>query len=123
MVKEIKDKREYLEGELARLTENLASVIEQGASIKEEGNPFGKKEEAVAQRLELEKKRALVIQLTEQLNMVKHALGKLENGTYGLCDGCGNPIPDERLEVMPQTSLCLSCKTKQTQLRSRIALA
>lgn len=40
---------------------------------------------------------------------VDRALAKLDDGTYGRCDRCGEPIPDERLEARPWTSLCVDC--------------
>lgn len=38
------------------------------------------------------------------------ALERIENGTYGLCQSCGNPISDERLEAVPHARLCIQCK-------------
>jgi RNA polymerase-binding transcription factor DksA len=58
---------------------------------------------------------ALQKQLREQMAEVEHALQKLESGTYGLCDICGQPIAPERLEALPWASLCLSCKTHQAR--------
>lgn len=38
------------------------------------------------------------------------ALERIKNGTYGLCQSCGNPISDERLEAVPHARLCIQCK-------------
>ena len=38
------------------------------------------------------------------------ALERIEQGTYGKCERCGNEIPAERLEAIPTARLCLSCK-------------
>jgi RNA polymerase-binding transcription factor DksA len=40
---------------------------------------------------------------------VARALAKLDDGTYGLCDRCGLPIPDERLDARPWSVLCVPC--------------
>lgn len=40
---------------------------------------------------------------------VVRALGKLEEGTYGLCDRCGATIPNARLEARPASVLCVRC--------------
>jgi DnaK suppressor protein len=40
----------------------------------------------------------------------------MEAGTYGLCERCGQPIADERLEALPAVRLCMDCKR---QARSR----
>ena len=47
------------------------------------------------------------------VNEVKAALERIEGGTYGICDECGDEIGDKRLEGRPVTTLCIDCKTKQ----------
>ena len=42
---------------------------------------------------------------------IDRALSKIEAGTYGLCEQCGQPIPDARLEALPQAALCVACKS------------
>jgi DnaK suppressor protein len=39
------------------------------------------------------------------------ALLKIDAGSYGLCESCGNPIPKARLEALPHARLCVSCKS------------
>ena len=51
----------------------------------------------------------------EQLADVEHALHKFEEGTYGFCDSCGQPIDPERLEAIPEASLCIKCKAQQAK--------
>lgn len=46
------------------------------------------------------------------LEKVEDALEKIENGDYGRCENCGRPIPDERLDAVPYTEFCLSCKKR-----------
>lgn len=43
------------------------------------------------------------------LREVDRALAKLADGTYGTCDGCGQPIPPERLDARPATPWCVRC--------------
>ena len=56
--------------------------------------------------------------LRDQLAEIKHALCKKDQGTYGLCDNCGQPTDLDRLEVLPQANLCLSCKARQVKSAS-----
>ena len=42
---------------------------------------------------------------------VEAALRRVELGTYGTCTECGEPIPEERLELLPATALCIRCQT------------
>jgi RNA polymerase-binding transcription factor DksA len=45
---------------------------------------------------------------------VEHALERIENGTYGSCEGCGVPIPFERLEAIPWARLCVACPRRRS---------
>jgi RNA polymerase-binding transcription factor DksA len=53
--------------------------------------------------------RALVGQLEETLEEVERALAKLDEGNYGICEGCGKQISEARLEAMPATRHCIDC--------------
>ena len=46
------------------------------------------------------------------LQQVNDALARIEDGTYGLCQMCGKPIPQARLEAIPEAELCLNCADK-----------
>ncbi|MBP5628130.1 TraR/DksA C4-type zinc finger protein [bacterium] len=46
------------------------------------------------------------------LQQVNDALARIEDGTYGFCQMCGKPIPQARLEAIPEAELCLSCADK-----------
>ena len=109
--------RSRLESERKRLIEELeqlkASI--RPAEERREGSPFGKREEEATESFELEKRITLEKRIRDQLAEVEHALHKFEDGTYGLCDSCGQPIDPARLEALPQASLCLRCKTGQAK--------
>lgn len=44
---------------------------------------------------------------------IKEALGRIENGTFGICEECGEDISNERLNARPVTTLCINCKKSQ----------
>ncbi|MBR6461795.1 TraR/DksA C4-type zinc finger protein [bacterium] len=46
------------------------------------------------------------------LQQVNDALARIEDGTYGFCQICGKPIPQARLEAIPEAELCLNCADK-----------
>ena len=52
---------------------------------------------------------ALAAQLRSQLDDVEAAIAKLDEGTYGVCEVCGRPIGEARLEVMPTARFCIDC--------------
>jgi RNA polymerase-binding protein DksA len=47
-----------------------------------------------------------------KLAAIEAALERIEQGTYGLCQNCGNPIAEERLEALPYAELCIDCKRR-----------
>ncbi len=49
----------------------------------------------------------------ERVAFMEQALCKIESGTYGRCDSCGQPIEPERLKALPEANLCYRCKTRQ----------
>jgi RNA polymerase-binding transcription factor DksA len=76
-----------VEGEAGIVDENFADIAQVSAEQGEQ--------------------HALAAQLREQLDDVEHALGRLDDGTYGTCEVCGEAIGEARLEVMPATRYCI----------------
>ncbi len=106
----LESERACLNGELEQLKASITPAEE-----RREGSPFGKREEEATEALELEKRLALERRIKQQLAKVEHALAKLEKGTYGLCDICGQKMDPARLEALPEASLCMKCKAQQTK--------
>lgn len=50
-----------------------------------------------------------------EIHEIDLALERLESGTYGICDSCGEPIARERLRALPYASVCVPCKVKQEE--------
>jgi DnaK suppressor protein len=54
---------------------------------------------------------------------IKEALARIEDGTFGVCEECGQEISEERLKVRPVTTLCIECKTKaEVEEKKKITL-
>jgi DnaK suppressor protein len=49
----------------------------------------------------------------KRLQLIDSALGRLENGHYGVCMSCGKKIPEERLRAIPYAILCIECKSSE----------
>ncbi len=109
--------RSRLEAEQKRLTEELEQLMASANPPDErrEGSPFGKREEEATEALELEKRLVLEKRIKDQLIGVGRALHKYDEGTYGFCDSCGQPIDPARLEAIPEASLCIKCKSQQAK--------
>ena len=109
----LENEKKHLLGELEQLEASA-----QPTDVRREGSPFGKREEEAAESFEFEKRLAVEKQVIDHLAEVERALHKFEEGTYGSCDSCGQKIATERLEALPQASLCLDCKAKNAKGRS-----
>jgi DnaK suppressor protein len=99
LVRRLVARRAELAGELARLT----APPDEAAAVA-----FGKRvgdgtTEAVERISTTLTARSIAASLTE----VDRALEKVEAGTFGVCDVCGEAIPVERLEARPFTSRCI----------------
>jgi len=107
--------RSRLESEQEHLTQELEQLLSSGRQTEDrrEGSPFGKREEEATESFELEKRLALEKGLRDRLAEIEHALQEIEAGTYGQCESCGQPIDPDRLEALPQATLCMNCKAAQ----------
>ncbi|OFZ23329.1 MAG: conjugal transfer protein TraR [Bdellovibrionales bacterium GWB1_55_8] len=47
------------------------------------------------------------------LSKIDEALGRMDEGTFGTCEDCEEPIEPRRLEARPVSTLCIACKEKQ----------
>lgn len=67
--------------------------------------------------------RELSLTLTDRerdkLRLIDEALRKIEDGSYGTCESCGDEIGEDRLRAMPLAKLCLSCKIDLERQESR----
>jgi RNA polymerase-binding protein DksA len=112
--------RSRLEQERKQITEELEQIAADNRIADEhrDGALFGKRGEASAETTEMRKRLALKHQLSESLAEVEHSLHKLDDGTYGMCDNCGEGINNARLEALPQANLCLNCKALQERRKN-----
>ena len=106
--------RSRLEQERKQLAEELEQLnVSSQLTERRDGSPFGKREEEANGAAALEKRAALQGRIRDNLVRVEHALQKIDEGTYGLCDSCGQPIDPARLEALPLAALCVKCKALQ----------
>ena len=106
------DLRTELESRRARTAARLGKLAEKPELGSAQG--FGKRigdgtVEAVSRLTEIGVGNAL----EQSLARVERAIVKLDEGTYGVCDGCGEPIEPRRLAAMPESVLCVACAGAQ----------
>ena len=94
--------RDQLQTELDRLRAQIAALTPGGTLSYDEN--FADSGQVAAEQGE---NKALLNQLREQLSDVERALAKMDDGTYGACERCSDPIAEARLEAMPATRYCI----------------
>lgn len=109
------------EAEVARLEstrqEILRDVEHLRADLRNMAEPSA--DEADVDAYEREKTWALVQRLQRKLESVDRALQAARQGTYGICEDCGERIDPARLEILPEATLCLECQRKFERLYKR----
>lgn len=106
--------KEKLQSELKLLEEELSHVAKKNVTnhVDWESKPAdfdtdSADDSEVADKMEeLEENSALVTELENKYNDVKHALKKIEEGKYGICEVGGEQIEEDRLEAIPSAKTC-----------------
>lgn len=104
-----------------RLEEELSSFAKKDPLLKGDWDsayprvPGGNIEEAANEVQDYDSRLSTEFSLETQLEDVDLALGKLQAGTYGICESCKQPIEEDRLEAKPEARLCSSCRAKEEQ--------
>jgi DnaK suppressor protein len=96
----LSEERERTLTEIERLKSTVSYSIE---VVAEEGDP---------ELWEREKTLALIRTLEAKVAEIDRAVRKLDQGRYGTCERCGQPIGIERLEAVPTAAFCVKCKAE-----------
>ena len=77
-------------------------------------------------RASLETDRNFMLRIRDRehklIKKIKKALNRIETGTFGICDTCGEPISIKRLKARPVTTQCIDCKTKEEAKEKALGL-
>ena len=99
--------RATLQAERARLLVELGEPVEAPGQMT-----YGSQAAAASHVFEQQRDLALRDRSRAELQRIDNALRKLDEGTYGTCESCGNPIAPERLRAIPWAALCIECARK-----------
>ncbi|MFF5489147.1 TraR/DksA family transcriptional regulator [Streptomyces virginiae] len=113
--KEVDDARAELLSEVLRLRAELdASEAAITGLMRDSGDGAGDDQaDTGTKNITRESELALAANATSMLEQTERALERLEAGTYGLCENCGQPIGKARMQAFPRATLCVDCKQKQ----------
>jgi len=110
-----KIKRLLLE-EKQKILRNLQKGKEEEKNSRERQAVGDNADQAVAIKTE-HLRSALSAMEIQRLKAIDHALKKIEEGTYGYCEECGEPIEEGRLLAKPFATLCLRCREAKERRR------
>lgn len=107
-VRRLQELAAQLKGQLEQLDKGLGQsareALQELASYDNHPGDLG------SEVFERSKDLALRDQLQRRLQAVRQALARVEAGTYGYCQRCGQPVEKGRLEALPETAWCLACR-------------
>ncbi|MEV0784875.1 TraR/DksA C4-type zinc finger protein [Streptomyces sp. NPDC050423] len=112
---EVAAARSELTGEITRLRDELeASGLALAGLMRDSGDGAGDDEaDTGTKNITREHEMSLAANAQEMLEQTERALTRLDAGTYGLCEICGNPIGKARMQAFPRATLCVEDKQKQ----------
>ena len=109
--RELKHFQTLLQGKLDELLREADRTVDGMTDAKAENFPDP------TDRASLESNRNFTLRIRDRerklIGKIKEALGRIDDGSYGKCEECGESIGRERLEARPVTTLCIDCKSMQ----------
>jgi DnaK suppressor protein len=112
---ELEKVRKQLQDEIAGLRAEIADAESQiaerlGDAVGDAGDDQA---DAGAKTFQREHELALTQNARDLLELSERAVGRIEAGTFGVCDSCGQPIGKARLQAFPRATLCVTCKQRE----------
>ena len=105
---ELASEASVLRADIERAESDIASRL--GDAVGDAGDDQA---DVGAKTFEREHELALTHNTRELLTQNERALARIENGTYGTCESCGEPIGKARLQAFPRATLCVTCKQRE----------
>jgi DnaK suppressor protein len=99
-------KRDELRSNIANLTEAKPTPVDP----IEASDGHQEFEDTAVDSLEMQQEQSILVNEQALLTQVERALERIENGTYGKCVNCGQPIPEKRLEAIPWAERDVKCE-------------
>ncbi len=97
-----------LRADIERAESDIASRL--GDAVGDAGDDQA---DVGAKTFEREHELALTHNARELLAQNERAIARIEAGTYGTCESCGEPIGKARLQAFPRATLCVACKQRE----------
>jgi RNA polymerase-binding protein DksA len=105
---ELDEELERLQGEITESEHDLAEMLADASD-----NAGDDQADTGSKTFEREHEMSLANNARDMLLQVERALHRIDDGTYGICERCGNPIGKARLQAFPRATLCVTCKQRE----------
>jgi RNA polymerase-binding protein DksA len=112
---EIAEQRKVLGAELSRIESEVAFLQTALSDVLRDGGDGAGDDQADtgAKAFERDQEMTLLANARDMLFQTRHALDRIDAGTYGTCENCGGPIGKARLQAFPRATFCVKCKQRQ----------
>jgi DnaK suppressor protein len=112
---ELAEQRRVLGAELSRIESEVATLQSALSDVLRDGGDGAGDDQADtgAKAFERDQEMTLLANARDMLFQTRHALDRIDAGTYGTCENCGGPIGKARLQAFPRATFCVRCKQRQ----------
>ena len=112
---ELAEVKGQLQRDVRRLREEIARAeAELNELLRDSGEGSGDDQaDAGSKTFEREHEMSMANNARDLLLQIEHALARIADGSYGMCESCGQPIGKARLQAFPRATLCVSCKQRE----------
>jgi DnaK suppressor protein len=112
---ELAELRGELEADVVHLKKEIHDAEQEIVGLLRDGGDGAGNDQADvgSTTLERDHEMSLANNARDMLDQIERALARIENGSYGICESCGNAIGKGRLQAFPRATLCVSCKERE----------
>jgi DnaK suppressor protein len=112
---ELAELRGELEADVVHLQEEIRAAEQEIVGLLRDGGDGAGNDQADvgSTTLERDHEMSLANNARDMLDQSQRALAKIDDGTYGVCESCGNASGKGRLQAFPRATLCVSCKERE----------
>lgn len=112
---ELAEQRAVLDAELRRIEGEVGTLQSALSDVLRDGGDGAGDDQADtgAKAFERDQEMTLLANARDMLFQTRHALERIDSGTYGTCENCGGPIGKARLQAFPRATFCVTCKQRQ----------
>ena len=109
---EIAEVKKELQKDVLRLQEEIkVTEADIAELVADSGDGAGDDQaDAGSKTFEREQEMSLANNARDMLMQTEHALARIANGTYGICESCGKPVGKYRLQAFPRATMCVACR-------------